>query len=57
MMLTASWHILAMTKTHTKTNTKSKTKKGEHFQEERHIVESTRIETFSPRIMYFSNIF
>ena len=22
-----------------------------------HIVESTRIETFSPRIMYFSNIF
>ena len=33
MMLTASWHMLTMTKTHTKTNTK--TTKRENFQEER----------------------
>ena len=32
MMLTASWHMLTMTKTHTKTNTKTKTKKRENFQ-------------------------
>ena len=39
MMLTASWHMLTMTKTHTKTYTKTytktKTTKGENFPEER----------------------
>ena len=34
MMLTASWHMLTMTKTHPKTNTKTKTTKVENFQEE-----------------------
>ena len=35
MMLTVSWHMLTMTKTHTKTYTKTKTMKGENFPEER----------------------
>ena len=35
MMLTASWHMLTMTKTHTKTYTKTKTTKGENFREDK----------------------